>query len=100
MEKKNLIVIVGLGNVGRELLRLLPKDIHVVVIDKDPSSEEFLKEQKLHGQFIAGDATSRLVLKEAPVEEAECVIITTTSEETNIEVATLLATHFRPTRVI
>jgi Trk K+ transport system NAD-binding subunit len=49
---------------------------------------------------MQADATSRLVLDEANVDEAECVIITTTSEIVNIEVCRLLKEHFRPKRVI
>ncbi len=95
-----MIVLVGVGNIGLELLKTLPKDVQVVAIEKDPEKEPLFKELRPQGRFILGDATSRLVLKEAPINEAECVIITTTREEVTLEVASILHEHFQPRRVI
>ncbi len=100
MEKKNQIIIIGFGNIARQLIALLPKDVEIIVVDKNEDMQKEFDALKVHGSFIKGDATSRLVLKELPVSEAECIIITTTSEETNIEVASLLKEHFQPRRVI
>jgi Trk K+ transport system NAD-binding subunit len=51
-------------------------------------------------RIVAGDATSRLVLEQAGVDEADAVLLTTTTEKINVEVARVLADHFRARRVI
>ncbi len=99
--KRNRIVIIGLGRIGRELLKKLPRDFEITCIDLDPELKE--RARKLKGEdvrFIAGDATSRLVLEDAGVDEADVVIITTTNEKVNVEAARLLREHFNAKRVI
>jgi len=94
-------VIIGLGSIGLPLIRMLPRDIDLVCID---SNEQYRKELvKLRGEsvtFIHGDATSRLVLEKAGVNHADTVVITTTSQEVNTEVARVLRDHFQVQRVI
>jgi Trk K+ transport system NAD-binding subunit len=99
--KRNRFIIVGVGNVGAGLLEMLPRDIDILCIDNAPGADE--KAKKIRGdgvRVIAGDATSRLVLEEAGVNDADCVIISTTKEKISLEVATLLKEHFSPKRVI
>lgn len=97
-----MIVMVGVGNIGRELLAKLPRDIEVTCIDSNPASRSVV--ENLRGmertKMVIGDATSRLVLEEAGVEESEAVLITTTTERISIEVARVLRDHFRPGRTI
>ncbi len=99
--KRNTLVIIGLGRIGQELLKKLPGDFEITCIDLNPELQERAK--KLKGDeisFVAGDATSRLVLEDAGVRDADVVIITTTTEKVNVEVARLLKEHFTPKRVI
>jgi len=99
--KRNKFVIVGVGNVGAGLLEMLPKEIDILCIDNAPGAEE--KAKKIRGdnvRVVRGDATSRLVLEEAGVDDADCVIISTTKEKISLEVAALLKDHFSPKRVI
>ncbi len=99
--KRNRLVIIGLGRIGQELLRKLPGDFEITCIDLNPALQERAK--KLKGdevRFIAGDATSRLVLEDAGVGDADVVIITITTEKVNVEVARLLKEHFSTKRVI
>jgi len=99
--KRNRLVIIGLGRIGQELLKKLPRDFEITCIDLNPELQE--RARKLRGdeiRFIAGDATSRLVLEDAGVEDADVVIITTTSEKVNLEAARVLKEHFTPKRVI
>jgi len=99
--KRNRFVIIGLDNIGQELLGKLSRDFEIVCVDINPEAEEQAK--KIRGEdvkVITGDATSRLVLEEAEVDDAEAVIITTTTEKINIEVARVLKDHFNPRRVI
>ncbi len=99
--KRRRLVIIGLGRIGSELLRRLPKDFDLTCIDPAPDAEE--RARKLRGDgvtMLVADATSRLTLARAEVDDAECVIISTTLEEVNIEAARLLKEDFRPKRVI
>jgi Trk K+ transport system NAD-binding subunit len=99
--KRNRLVIIGIGRVGSELLRRLPKDYDLLCIDNAPDGEERVKKIRSDGVIVMqADATSRLVLKEARVDDSEAVLITTTSEVVNIEVCRLLHEHFRTKRII
>lgn len=101
MTKRNRFIIVGAGNVGLELMSLLSRDIEIVCIDKDDAAKE--KIGKIRGSdftFVEGDATSRLVLEEADVNNADCVILTMTMEKMTVETARVLRDHFIPKRVI
>jgi Trk K+ transport system NAD-binding subunit len=94
-------VIVGLGNIGLPLVKMLSKDFDLVCIDKNPEILETVRKLRGESTFtIEGDATSRLVLEKAGVNEADTVVITTTSQEVNIEVARVLCDHFTVPRVI
>jgi len=99
--KRNRLVIIGLGRIGRELLKKLPRDFEITCIDLNPDLKERARRMKGEDvRFIAGDATSRLVLEDAGVEDADVVIITTTNEKVNVEVARLLKEHFNTKRII
>lgn len=99
--KSNRFVIVGLGRTGHELLQRLSREFEIACITLDPEAEKLLEELKRTDvELITGDATSRLVLSDARVDEADAVIITTTSSEVNTEVARILKEHFNPRRVI
>ena len=99
--KRIRFIIVGVGKIGAGLLQKLSKDYELLCIDNAPGMDEQVR--KLRGEtttVMQGDATSRLVLEEVGVNDAECVIVTTTSEPVNIEVCRILKEHFRPKRVI
>jgi Trk K+ transport system NAD-binding subunit len=94
-------VIIGLGNIGLPLIGMLARDVELVCIDSNEKLFQAVK--KLRGEsatFIHGDATSRLVLEKAGVNQADTVVITTTSQEVNIEVARVLHDHFQVQRVL
>ncbi len=98
--KRNKFVIIGLGNIGRELLKKISRDFEVTCIDLDPEAEEKGKAIRSDCSIIVGDATSRLVLEEAGVSDVDGIIITTTDEKVNLESATILNEHFESRRVI
>lgn len=101
MTRRNRLIVVGLGAIGQELLERLSRDIEIVCVDIDP--EASARARKLRGEetrVVTGDATSRLVLEEARVDEADCVVITATKENVNLEIARILVEHFRPKRII
>jgi Trk K+ transport system NAD-binding subunit len=99
--KDSRFVVIGLGQIGRELIRRLSRDFGITCIALNPDAEETLRKLKREdAELITGDATSRLVLEDARVDDASAVIVTTTIERVNIEVATILKEHFNPQRVI
>jgi hypothetical protein len=97
-----MIVMIGTGNIGRELLSKLSRDFEVTCIDSDPDTESIVAaiRGKERTKVIIGDATSRLVLEKALIDESEVVLITTTTEKINLEVARVLHDHFNARRVI
>jgi hypothetical protein len=97
-----MIVMVGVGNIGRELLAKLSRDFEITCLDSRPDAEEVVAaiRGKEKTKVIVGDATSRLVLEDARVDESDVVLITTTAEKINLEVARVLHDHFSPRRVI
>jgi Trk K+ transport system NAD-binding subunit len=99
--KNTRFVVVGLGQIGRELIRRLSRDFSITCIALNPDAEEVLRKLKREdAELIVGDATSRLVLEDARVDDASAVIITTTDERVNSEVASVLKERFTPQRVI
>ena len=98
--KRNRFVIVGLGGIGTELIKKLSREIDLTCIDLDPEAGERVVKVRPDVRVVTGDATSRLVLEEAGVADADGVIITTTSERVNVEVARVLKEHFDAERVI
>ncbi|HDY71851.1 MAG TPA: TrkA family potassium uptake protein, partial [Nitrospirae bacterium] len=98
--KKNKITIIGLGNIGIEIIKRLSREFEIFCIDLTPDPAEILSTIRKDARFLQGDATSRLVLEEAGVGDSDVVIITTNNEKVNIEVATLLKEHFQIDRII
>lgn len=94
-------IVIGAGNIGLQLLRLLSRDMELVCVDPREKALAAAREVRGEGlRTVAGDATSRLVLEEAGAAQAEAVVITTAAERTNVEIARLLREHFHPRRVL
>ncbi|QXD15038.1 Trk system potassium transporter TrkA [Rhodocaloribacter litoris] len=78
------VVVVGAGEVGFDVARLLAMEQHdVVVIDVDPDVLENVRD-KLDVMTIQGSGTSARVLTEAGVRGADMLIAVTTSDEVNV----------------
>lgn len=94
-------VVIGLGRLGQELLPRLSREFDLTVVEMGARGEEKLADLRREDvRLIKGDATSRLVLESAGVEDADAVIVSTTTERVNLEVVRVLTEHFHPRRII
>ncbi|MBE0618550.1 MAG: TrkA family potassium uptake protein [Proteobacteria bacterium] len=99
--RRSKFVLVGLGNIGLELLRRLPREVDLVCVDLSPEAIAAARELRGEGiRVVSGDATSRLVLEEAGIDDADAVLLTTTTQKISVEVARVLTDHFHARRVI
>ena len=78
------IVIIGLGVIGRTILKSIDKDTHTItVIDTDKDIvEEIIEHYDVFG--VVGNGACRDILKEADVASSDLVIALTGSDELNI----------------
>lgn len=78
------VVVVGAGEVGVHVARLLSRENHdVVVIDEDAALVGRIAEQ-LDALVLHGNGASPKVLAEADIQKAKMLIATTNHDETNI----------------
>jgi hypothetical protein len=93
-------VIIGAGNIGQRLLRLLSADLELVLIDLDQKALDEALQLRSNGlTVVLGDATSRLVLENAGLKKSDTVLITATVEKINIEVARVVKQYFETRQV-
>lgn len=92
----NHVILVGLGRLGYLIFRLLRKlGEQVVVLENDPENQ-FLDDVRRDGSpLLLGDARRERMLAEANVRSARAVILATTDDLANLEIA-LDARRFRP----
>ena len=84
------LIIVGAGEVGRELIKRLQKEWQLIVIDLDEEKlrkiVELLNSESFNRvKLIQGDGTSRLLLKKLKVDEATAFVACTGDDEVNLE---------------
>ena len=90
------IVIVGAGEVGRNLaMRLSSEGRDVVLVDRDEERLSTISESA-DVQTVPGNGSSPAVLRDAGIEGASMLVAVTDSDETNI-VACLVARAYAPT---
>lgn len=82
------VVIVGFGRLGFRTFMLLRKlGKRVVVVESDPQNQ-FLAEVRADGSpFLIGDARRERILEEANVEHASAIILATSDDLANLEIA-------------
>lgn len=80
------IIIVGLGGIGQNLVRIAVAEKHnVVAIDNNPKKcSDIVTRYDMIS--VNGDATSATILEEAGLSEADVVISTTSSDAVNLMV--------------
>lgn len=77
------IIIIGCGNVGITLARILTEEKHnVVMIDKNPA--KLSRMEDIDALSLCGNGASVAVQKEAGVETADLLIAITDSDEVNL----------------
>lgn len=92
-------VIIGAGEVGLNVARMLSKENHeVVVIDEDAVRVEQVSEQ-LDALVVTGNGASPKILAEAGIKKTELVVATTSVDEVNIT-ACLAAKHHGVKRTV
>jgi trk system potassium uptake protein TrkA len=79
------ILIVGAGQVGTDIASSLGENHDITIVDEDSDRVEEVT-YNIDALAVEGDGTSMEVLRKAGVEEAEMVIGTTDSDETNLAV--------------
>ncbi|NMX21689.1 potassium transporter [ANME-1 cluster archaeon GoMg4] len=81
------LIIVGLGGIGRNLVRIATEDKNdVVVIDEDEKRCREIAE-KYDVLTIVGDATQKSTLEEANAQRANALIATTSDDADNLMMA-------------
>lgn len=93
------VIIVGCGNIGASLAKIMQEEHNVVIIDK--KSENFSKLGRgFNGISIEGNGLDLEVLKEAGIEKADAVIATTGHDNTNIALAQISKKIFNVPKAI
>ncbi len=83
------IIIAGAGEVGYHLARLLSNESQDIVLIDNNKRVLNRAQSELDVFVIRGNATSLSILEEAEVRDADLLIAVTSSETTNISVATI-----------
>ncbi|WP_163328382.1 NAD-binding protein [Desulfurobacterium thermolithotrophum] len=88
------LIIVGAGEVGRELIKRLKRDWFITVIDEDAEKlqkiVDLLDTESMNKVvLLQGDGTSKLMLKRAGIEDAKVFAACTGDDEVNIEACKL-----------
>lgn len=95
------IVVIGLGNVGyRVVEELLRMDERVVVVEQKGTGSFVPSCRRKGVPVIVGDATVRETLRQARVKEARAVIVATSADLVNLEIALLVAELNEKQRVV
>lgn len=95
------VIIVGGGNTGSYLAKLLLDKGHIIkVVEERPMILEKIKVEIPPDSIIAGDGSSPQVLESAGVLKANVLAAVTGSDETNLVITSLARFEFNVPRVI
>ena len=94
-------IVIGCGRVGSAVaLQLLGSGWEVTVCDENEDALGRLGEQWTGG-FLVGHGMDLQLLREAGIEEADAIVITTDGDNTNLVIAQAAQKHFQvPTVVV
>ena len=94
------IVIIGSGRTGSLLAGSLSRSGHeVVVVEKDPAFFGLLPVD-FSGFEIEGDAMENEILKEAKIESADLIIVTTGDDQINYLITQMAKVNFDVPRIM
>ena len=94
------VVIVGAGRLGSILANRLSRlGSSVVVVDRDGAAFDNLSTE-FSGFRITGDAAELSVLRQAKLDKADCVLVTTQYDNVNLMVTQVAKTVFQVPRVM
>ena len=96
----NKILIIGGGNIGLTLAKLLETNFdgaRIKIIEKDKKRAEQIATELTSSIVICGDALDDEILKEANIEEAETILALTNDDENNIMIC-VLAEKYSPSK--
>jgi Trk K+ transport system NAD-binding subunit len=98
----NRLVIIGAGRIGTDLISRMSNNFEIVCIEQGDESLKDLEplQESRKITVIQGDATSRLILEQARVDEADVVVLTVSSEAINLEAARVLREKFNVPRIV
>ena len=97
------ILIVGGGNIGLNLAKLLEKNFEgarVKIIEKDKERAELLATELTSSIVICGDALDEEILKESNIDEIETILALTNDDEDNIMACVLAEKYSSNKRTI
>lgn len=95
------VVVVGGGNTGSHLAKILIDASHTVrVIEERPSILEKLGQEISQESIINGDGSSPVILEKAGIQKAQVLVAATGSDETNLVITSLGKFEFNVPRVI
>ncbi|WP_299263335.1 Trk system potassium transporter TrkA [uncultured Psychrosphaera sp.] len=83
------IMIVGGGNIGAGLAKLLETEYRVKIIEKNQKRAEYLSQQLEHTVVFTGDASDQELLAEEQIDQTDVFIAVTDDDEANIMSAML-----------
>jgi trk/ktr system potassium uptake protein len=93
-------IVIGCGRVGSAVAQQLQaSDWDVTVLDENEDSLARLGESWTGG-FVVGHGMDLHLLREAGIEEADAVVVTTDGDNTNIVIAQAAQKHFEVPTVV
>ena len=93
-------IVIGSGRVGSSVaLQLAGSGWDVTVVDENEDALGRLGDSWTGG-FLVGHGMDHTLLKEAGIEEAEAVVVTTDGDNTNLVIAQAAQKHFEVPTVI
>ncbi len=98
--KKSMTVVIGASRLGAAIASMSSMDgIYTSIIDIDDHSFKKL-DSGYSGYIVTGDAMDANVLKKAHIDEAKECVITTSDDNTNIFLASMISTIYKVPYVI
>lgn len=95
------VVIVGGGNTGSYLAKILLEGQHsVYIIEERPFILEKLRNELPHKVVLAGDGSSPAILEQAEIRKAHVLAAVTGDDETNLVISSLARFEFNVPRII